>query len=130
MGQFEKAPLYHQLGVIKWRQEEHKEAIIYYEKSICIEEKITPLQRTNLADSYTDIGVVYYVMDEYSKTLSIQQQSLPLNRPDLSSIYANIGLTCEQMKNYSQALFFFEKSFEIAQKSLPENHPDRIKNKL
>jgi tetratricopeptide (TPR) repeat protein len=127
----EKAPIYGNIGVIKNRQGEYQEAIVFYEKSIEIEEKIIPLRHQNLANCYNNIGVVYQNMGDYSKALSshekalaIQQQSLPPNNPDLGGSYDNIGLVYENMGDYPKALSSHEKALAIRQQSLPPNHPD------
>ena len=65
-----KAPIYHQLGIMKRNQGEYKEAITFYEKSIEIEKKVVPLRHSNLANSYDSIGMVYNNMGENSKALS------------------------------------------------------------
>jgi tetratricopeptide (TPR) repeat protein len=94
-----KAPIYNQLGWVKYERGEYEEAIRFYEKSIKIEEKCKPLNHQNLANSYNNIGVVYDKMGEYPKALSyyekalaIQQQSLSPNHPNLASSYKNITI--------------------------------------
>jgi tetratricopeptide (TPR) repeat protein len=126
-----KASIYHQLGVMNAEQEEYKEAIIFFEKSIEILKKILPANDPNLATSYNNIGSMYNNMGEYSKALSshekalaIRQQSLPPNHPDLAMSYNNIGSLHGKMQQYAQALPYFEKALEIQQQSLPSNHPD------
>jgi tetratricopeptide (TPR) repeat protein len=126
----DKAPIYHQLGMMKRNQGEYKEAITFYEKSIGIEEKVVPRRQNNLANSYNNIGLVYDDMGEYSKALSshekaleIRQQSLPPNHLDLAMSYNNIGMVYDVMGEYSKALSYYEKDLEISQQSLPSNHP-------
>jgi tetratricopeptide (TPR) repeat protein len=62
-------------------------------------------------------------MGEYPKALVIQQQSLRPNHSDLATSYNNIGVVYEKMGNYSKACSSYEREMEIAQKSLPPNHP-------
>jgi tetratricopeptide (TPR) repeat protein len=126
-----KAPIYNQLGWVKYERGEYEEAIRFYEKSIKIEEKRKPLNHQNLANSYNNIGVVYDKMGEYPKALSyyekaleIKQQSLPPNHPDLAASYSNISMAYEKMGDYSKVLSSCEKALSIRQQSLPPNHPD------
>jgi tetratricopeptide (TPR) repeat protein len=94
----DKAPIYGQLGIMKYNQGENKEAIEFYEKTLEINKKTLPPNHSSLAISYNNIGAVYQNMGEYSKALSyyeksleIRQQSFPPNHPDLAGAYNNIG---------------------------------------
>ncbi|CAF1467915.1 unnamed protein product [Adineta steineri] len=125
-----KAPIYHQLGMIKDSQGEYPEALTYYEKSLAIFQKILPSTHLNLTWSHNNIGVVYWNMGDYPKALSyfekaleIRQQSLPSNHPDLGASYNNIGFVYDSMGDYPKALCYFEKDLAILQQSLPFNHP-------
>jgi tetratricopeptide (TPR) repeat protein len=127
----EKAPIYNQLGSVKYKQGEYQEAITFYEKALEIYKKTLPPNHPNLAMSYNNIGAVYESMGEYSKALSshekvleIRQQSLPPNHPHLASSYGNIGNVYHIMGEYSKALSYHQKNLEIQQQSLPPNHPD------
>jgi tetratricopeptide (TPR) repeat protein len=126
-----KAGIYHQLGSIKNAQGQYKEAIIFYEKSLEIDQKTLPPTHLNLAGSYNNIGLVYRKMSKYSKALSyyekaleIQQKSLPPTHLDLGGSYNNIGMAYYNMGEYSKALSYYEKALEIRQKTLPPTHPD------
>ena len=127
----DKAPIYHQLGLMKDSQGEYKEAITYYKKSFKIDKKTLSSKHPDLAMSYNNIGVVYDNMGEYSKALSshqkaleIRQQSLLSNHPDLAMSYNNIGAVYDCMAKYSKALSSYKKALEIRQQSLPSNHSD------
>ncbi|CAF1500587.1 unnamed protein product [Adineta steineri] len=127
----DKAPIYHQLGMLKINQGEYEKALTFYEESLGIRQKTLPPNHPDLAKSYKNIGAVHSHMANYPKALSyyekaleIDQQSLPLNHPDLASSYNNIGNVHADMGNYSQALSLYEKALEIQQQSLPPNHLD------
>ncbi|CAF0844082.1 unnamed protein product [Adineta steineri] len=127
----DKAPIYHQLGYIKYDQGEYPEALTYYEKSLTIYQKTLPSNHLNLGNSYNNIGMVYDNMGDYPKALSyyekdltISQQSLPSNHPDLAMSYNNIGNVYKNMGDYPKALSSHEKALAIRQQSLPSNHPD------
>jgi tetratricopeptide (TPR) repeat protein len=126
-----KAPIYNQLGWVKYNQGEYTEAITFYEKALEIDKKTLPPNDPSLAISYNNIGNVYQNMGDYSKALSshekalaIKQQSLPSNHPDLGGSYNNIGMVYDSMGDYPKALSSYEKALAIQQQSLPPNHPD------
>ena len=123
--------IYNQLGKCKHEQEEYKEAIRFFKKSIAIQQQIDPLNHSSLASTYTNIGNTYYKMNAsakalkyYENALEINQQSLSPIHPSLASSYNNIGMVYNMMNNYSKALSFYEKALVIQQQSLPPNHPD------
>ncbi|CAF0867678.1 unnamed protein product [Adineta steineri] len=126
----DKAPIYQQLGSVKYNQGDYQEALTYYEKSLIILQKVFPLNHPDLGDSYNRIASVYYSMGDYPKALSyyekglaIQQQSLPSNHPDLGASYNNIGRVHEKMNNYSKAHSIYERAVQIGQQSLSTNDP-------
>ncbi|CAF0728491.1 unnamed protein product [Adineta steineri] len=126
-----KAPIYHQLGILKRNRGKYEEAHTFYEKSLALYQKTLHPNHLDLAISYNNIGAVHYNMGNYpkalsyyEKTLKIQQQSLPGNHPDLASSYNSIGVVHDSMENYLKALLSVEKTLEIQQQSLPSNHPD------
>jgi tetratricopeptide (TPR) repeat protein len=125
-----KASIYGQLGHIKRAQGQYKEAIIFYEQSLEIDQKYLPPTHPNVATSYNNIGLVYDSMGEYSKALSshekaleIRQKTLPPTHPILASSYNNIGIVYRKMGEYSKALSYYEKALQISQKTLPPTHP-------
>ncbi|CAF1187811.1 unnamed protein product [Adineta steineri] len=141
----DEAPIYHQLGTIKYDQEKYQKALTFYEISLAIKQKTLPPDHPDLAISYNIIGEVHAKMGNYSKAipfyekvLRIRQQSLSLNHPDLTMSYNNIGLVYENMGNYSKARACYEYAVQIAQQPLSSNHLhlqiyrsnlERVKNK-
>jgi tetratricopeptide (TPR) repeat protein len=112
-----KAPIYYQLGSVKYSQGEYHEAIIFYEKSLEIDKKTLPPNHPDLGSSYNNIGNMYFNMGDYSKALlshekaiEIKQQSLSPNHPALATSYNNIGAAYEYMGNYSKARLFYERA--------------------
>ena len=127
----ERAHIYHMLGMLKNDQGDYPTAVLFFEKSLNIQERILPRNDLNLASTYNNIGSVYDQLREYSKALSFQekalairQQLLPLNHPDLATSFDNIGRVYSKMGDYSKALSFYQKDLDISIKSLPSNHPD------
>ncbi|CAF1063676.1 unnamed protein product [Adineta steineri] len=127
----DKAPMYYELGWIKYNQGEYQEALSSHEKALAIRQQSLPSNHSDLGASYNNIGNVYDSMGDYPKALSyyekalaIRQQSLPSNHPDLGSSYNNIGLVHNNMSDYPKALSYYEKALAMRQQSLPSNHPD------
>ncbi|CAF3769316.1 unnamed protein product [Adineta steineri] len=127
----DKAPIYHQLGTIKYDQGKYHEALRFYETSLAIYQKPLSSNHSSLAASYNNIGLVHDSMGSYPKALSshekaleIKQKSFPPNHRDLADSYNNIGTVHAKMGNYPKALSYHEKALEIRQQSLPPNHPD------
>ncbi|CAF0823526.1 unnamed protein product [Adineta steineri] len=110
----DKASIYHQLGRARYKQGESTEALTYYDKSLAIYEKTLPSNHLDLAHCYNNIGAVP----------SIKQKLLPPNHPDFGAFYNNIGLVYDHMCNYSKAHSFYERAVQVAQQSLPTNHPN------
>ncbi|CAF1154900.1 unnamed protein product [Adineta steineri] len=97
-----KAPIYHQLGMLKRNQGKYEEALIFYEKSLALYQKTLHPNHPDLASSYNNIGLVYKNMDNYSKArtfyeraVQIAQQSLPSNHTTLQQRRKNL----ERAKN-------------------------------
>jgi tetratricopeptide (TPR) repeat protein len=125
-----KAPIYHQLGFVKYQEGEYPVAIRFYEKALAIQQQSLPPNHPDLAMAYGNIGNVYRNMGDYPKALSshekalaIRQQSLPPNHPDLAMSYNNIGIVYKNMSDYPKALSSYEKVLAIDQQSFPPNHP-------
>ncbi|CAF0722743.1 unnamed protein product [Adineta steineri] len=125
-----KAPIYHQVGMLKRNRGKYEDVLTFYKKSLALYQKTLHPNHPDLAISYNNIGAVHYNMGNYpkalsyyEKTLEIQQQSLPSNHPDFASSYNNIDLVYENMGNYSKVRKFYERAVQIAQQSLPSNHP-------
>ncbi|CAF1187758.1 unnamed protein product [Adineta steineri] len=141
----DKAPIYHQLGTIKYDQGKYQKALTFYEISLAIKQKTLSPDHPDLAISYNNIGEVHATMGNYSKALpfyekvlGIRQETLSLNHPDLAMSYNNIGLVYENMGNYSIARACYEYAIQIAQQSLSSNdlhlqiyrnNLERVKNK-
>ncbi|CAF4653998.1 unnamed protein product [Rotaria sp. Silwood2] len=119
-----------QLGLIKLRQEEHLEALTFYEKSLEIRQKHLSSQRPAVAECYNDIGLVYKKMGQYSnalsyyqKALKIRQETLPPDHSDIAESYNNIGSIYKKKLDNENALLYYNKALEIDQRTLPSNHP-------
>ncbi|CAF3302629.1 unnamed protein product [Rotaria socialis] len=126
-----RANIYNNLGLVKDKLGESKQAVAYFEKSLEIYRKTLTEDHLSLATSYTNLGGAYYHMGDYPKALEfydksfkIKEKTLPPSHLDLAASYNNIGLVYDKMSDYSKALQFYEKADEINQQTLPSNHPN------
>jgi tetratricopeptide (TPR) repeat protein len=117
------ASSYNNIGLVYGSMGDYPKALSSHEKALTIRQQSPPSNHPDLTASYNNIGIVYENMGEYPKALVIQQQSLRPNHSDLATSYNNIGVVYEKMGNYSKACSSYEREMEIAQKSLPPNHP-------
>lgn len=127
----EIAAIYGELAMIKSNRGQSKDAITFYQKSLEMFNNTSLSNYSHLADSYSNMGNLYYQMGEYMKAylsykqaFEIKQQEVPSNHPSLGILYSNLGLILSKMHNYSDALFFYENALKIQEHSLPSNHPD------
>lgn len=110
--------------------QKHKKAYksANYEKSLGFLKKITLLLESNaegsetyhLANNYSQIGGIYYVMKKYTKALeyklkglAIQEKILDKKHPSLAYSYSTIGASYASMKNYPKALEYQLKALPI-----------------
>ena len=126
-----KASIYNQLGLMKYKQGEYKEAISYYEKNLEMSKKLLSPNDPHFASCYCNMGNVYLQTGEYTKALSNFEKSLaiakqlrPPDYPRLATCYNNIGNVYLKMDNYIMVISNYEKALAIRQQSLPPNHPD------
>ncbi|CAF3760275.1 unnamed protein product [Rotaria sordida] len=125
----EKTHFYHQLGWSKKSQRKYEEAIICYEKSLEIKQKVMPPNHSSFAVSFNEIGSVYEKMNKYTKALLYYEKGLAIqyempssNNSGLAYTYSNIGTVYEKMNDYSKALSFHEKALEIRQNEDSSNN--------
>ncbi|CAF1323858.1 unnamed protein product [Adineta ricciae] len=108
----EKANIYLQLGSIVAAQGKQQEALLYYDRSLDLNQKNSSLNKITLVACYNNVTSVYHDMGQYSQALEYSKKTL------------------ESMKRYlprtvvfeAHSLPMIEKSLEIFQ-NLPANHP-------
>ncbi|CAF1100511.1 unnamed protein product [Adineta steineri] len=127
--------LYEILGNIKYQNGSYGEASHFFERKLQIEQKFLPPYHSDVASTYSSIGVLYSKMGKlekallsHQKALEIQKHVLPPNHPDLAITYDNIGTVNRKMGNYPTALSFQQLALQINEKVLPSNHPDLALN--
>ena len=89
----------------------------WIDKALEIREKVLDSLHPDLAQSYNNIGGVYFDQGKYEEALKLYYKALeiaekvldPLH-PELATIYGNIGFAYKGMKNYEKALEYLEKA--------------------
>jgi tetratricopeptide (TPR) repeat protein len=85
---------------------EYSEALSFCKKAVALREKTLPLDHLDFATTYNNIGLVYYLMEDYSKalsfferTLDIWQYSLPSNHPNIKAVQEMIEDIKEEVED-------------------------------
>jgi tetratricopeptide (TPR) repeat protein len=83
------------------------------------------------AQSYNNIGLVYYNQEDYAKALEYYQEALDIQEkvlgkehPHTATSYNNIGVVYANQEDYVKALEYFQKSLVVREKVLGKEHPD------
>ncbi|CAF1045323.1 unnamed protein product [Adineta ricciae] len=113
--------IHNQLGLFKYQQGQYEGVIILYEKSLEILLESFPSKHPDMVSSYSNIGLIYFEMNDFStariayeQILQIQRQSLLLNnRSALAASYNNFGLVYHRTGDYSAAHLFFKYALQI-----------------
>ncbi len=91
-------------------------ALIYCEEGLTLAHKID--YKKGLADSYDNMGNLFWMQGQYSKALDYNFKSLNI-RKDLkdakgvSRVFNNIGIIFYDQGNYENALIYIKKSIDI-----------------
>ena len=87
----------------------------------------------DVANSYNNIGAVYYFQRNFEKSLACYEKSLKTrlavfgeNHPEVATSYYNIGLAYYAQRNYEKSLECFEATLRIRLSVSGEEHPDTI----
>lgn len=110
---------------------EYNIALEYHSKALAIRESIFGMERSDTAQSYNNIGLVYFIqgdyikaLEYYSKALTISEKNLGSKHPDTITIYNNIGEIYRIKDEYDKALEYHFKALETREKALGILHPD------
>ncbi|CAF4748562.1 unnamed protein product, partial [Rotaria sp. Silwood2] len=120
--------IYHDMAVAYQGIGDYPSALLYYQKTLEIQQKFLPHNHPELITTYNNIGSINDTMGNYSIALSYYQMALeiqktffPADHPSLAITYNNIGAVHNSMGNYPAALSYYEHTLKIEQKSLPSN---------
>ena len=105
-----------------------KKAILIFQQSLEIREKVLGKEHPDTAASYNAIGVsLSYLgrheeaLEYYEKSIGIRKKVLGKEHPDTAESYWAIGVS---LGRYEEALEYHQKSIEIREKVLGKEHPD------
>ena len=83
-----------------------------------------------LAQSYNNVGYLYYLLKDYQKALGYHQEALKLRienfgeiHVDIAQSYDNIGLALFGMGRYDEALHSHQQALQVRQKVTTEELP-------
>jgi tetratricopeptide (TPR) repeat protein len=118
------ATLYKALG-------DYPQSLEYSLKTLAIREKAPGTKKSDIAESYNNIGFLYEHIGDYPqaleychKALAIREEALGTNHSDTAQSYNNIGALYNRMGNYPQALEYCRKALAIREEALGTKHPD------
>jgi len=111
-------------------------AIEYHEKALQLRISMFG-NNMNTSGSYTNIGIIYFHLNNYEKTLENYNMSLNIKLNCLGKyhhqtgvLYYNISLVHMKTKNYVQSLINLEESLKILSKILNSENKDLKNTKL
>ena len=123
------ANIYHNIGDGLEQLADFDKALVYYEKSLKIKEKVlgdehpsTATTYNNIAGVYEDMGDYGRALEYYEKALKICEEVLGKEHPYTAMTYNNIAGVYEDMGDYGRALEYYEKALEIGKKVFGEKH--------
>jgi tetratricopeptide (TPR) repeat protein len=105
------------IGRLQWRNSDHKEAIVSYNKCIEISEKEN--DRKLLASTYIDLGNVYDEINETEQSIECYNKSLyilkELKDPsETARAYGNLTIMYRRMQKFEKAIEYGSKNIELA----------------
>lgn len=125
----EFAVLYNERGRIYFSQNDYKNAILYWQKALEINQKLYGEKNVYTAKAYSNIGNVYQAMGDYRRAIANQEIALGIyksifgnSNPDIALCYRNLGAIYRSTDDFDTALSYFNKALEIYRKSLGEKH--------
>lgn len=122
----------HILAQLRRNQEDYQHALELYLLSLNIFLRITSSKSIELSALYSNIGSMYFRLDNYDKSQEFYQLALDTqlhsNTPDLYSVSSftnSIGIIYTKQSKYPEAIVFFERTLKILQQCV-EPHQAEI----
>ncbi len=109
----------------------YDEAKAICRRQISISEKLYGLKHEKTANSYNNLGSIYWQQDNYKKALEYDTKALKIRKevlgeehPDTAESYNNIGSVCHKQYKFDEALKYHQKALKIREEILGKEHPD------
>ncbi|PKV48179.1 CHAT domain-containing protein [Aquimarina sp. MAR_2010_214] len=117
----EKAYGYDNIGdYYYWKNKDYKKGLEYYQKSLAVREEVLSKDHLDMANSYIDMGNIFFMRQDYNKALAYYQKSLIIRKKQLGMHHVeisdscfNIGLVYDRKEEYDIALLYLNKSLSI-----------------
>ncbi|MBW8050675.1 MAG: tetratricopeptide repeat protein [Cytophagales bacterium] len=124
------AAVFHTLGAVNYIQSNYPQALEYYFKALKIKEQLLGQAKRSgnpdeigkykkdMANSYNNIGAVYWNQSSYPQALEYYFKSLKIrkelgDKKGIAGSYNNIGIIYWNQSSYPQALKYYFKSLKI-----------------
>ncbi len=117
-------------GIAAYKQGNHQEAILYFEKckEAYEEQKKDDEHYGNilyiLADCYSKTEDYNKAVEYGTKALEIRKATLGESHPDYATSLNNLAFYFSSLGDYAKAVEYETKAMEIRKATLGENHPD------
>ncbi|CAF4116158.1 unnamed protein product [Rotaria sp. Silwood2] len=123
------AALYMALGVIYGNQDQHEDAMNFFQSALRIFKGHLPSNSHKFGDVYLNVAIVYYKDGKYDegieyiqKAISIYSQSLPSDHPGLADCYHTLSAIYADNGEIFKSLKLIESTLEQRLKAEPVNH--------
>jgi tetratricopeptide (TPR) repeat protein len=124
------ASSYTGLGLVYSKINDHKNALVSYDKALVNFQHSLASNDSRLAILYGNIGRLHNQMGDYSQALLSHEKAkkiflatLPSHDPHIATCYADIGHVHRKMHNLDKALSAYQKALDIREHVLHPNHP-------
>lgn len=110
--------IYHQLGLIFYRQGEYEKAKRLYEESLSIGEQFN--YKSGKASNYHHLGIISYTQGDYESAEKYYRESLAIHveegdQIEISSLCHELGMVCRKQGELKEAEKWYVKSLNISQ---------------
>jgi len=123
---FERAEAFINLGIANEYLGFYDEALSCYSKAIIIQKPLLPDALPDLAKSYSNIGILYYLQNKYDSSLKYLYKTINIsaNKPSSKLVgdYNTIAMVYGNKHYYDSAMAYYNKALQVAKKTLGSKH--------
>ncbi|CAF1261586.1 unnamed protein product [Didymodactylos carnosus] len=125
------ALIYHYHGSSLDRAGNYAQAMVEYEKTLAMQQRLFPEGHSDLGETLGGIGLVYDNMGKYDlsiekhlQALAMGEKTLPKDHVHIAEALNNVGLCYFKMGKSDLALEYAVRALEMRQRQFPHDHPD------